>query len=77
MLPPATESADQVAAFYRANAESIRIGAMFLVLPPLLWGVAAFNPGRAPDVTALMHEFANLMLVTTDHYLRVFSDWGL
>ncbi len=110
-LPPATETADQVAAFYRANAESIRIGAMicawtgafplalatviaiqvarlekgtpvlgilcfaggimmsmFFVLPPLLWGVAAFNPGRAPDVTALMHEFANLMLVTTDQY---------
>jgi hypothetical protein len=41
---------------------------MFLVIPPLLWGVAAFNPGRPAEVTALMHEFANLMLVTTDQY---------
>lgn len=41
---------------------------MFLVIPPLLWGVAAFSPERPADVTALMHEFANLMLVTTDQY---------
>lgn len=41
---------------------------MFLVLPPLLWGVAAFTPTRPPEVTLLMHEFANLMLVTTDQY---------
>jgi hypothetical protein len=41
---------------------------MFLVIPPLLWGVAAFSPERPPEVTKLMHEFANLMLVTTDQY---------
>jgi hypothetical protein len=41
---------------------------MFLVWPPIFWGVAAFNPGRAPEVTALMHELANLTLVTTDQY---------
>ena len=41
---------------------------MFLVIPPLLWGVAAYNADRPPEVTALMHEFANLMLVTTDQY---------
>lgn len=42
---------------------------LFLVLPPLFWGVAAFNPGRAPEVTALMHEIAMLTLTTTDQYI--------
>jgi hypothetical protein len=41
---------------------------IFLVLPPLFWGVAAFTPTRAPEVTALMHELAMLTLVTTDQY---------
>jgi hypothetical protein len=41
---------------------------MFLVFPPILWGVAAFHPGRAPDATALIHDLANLTLVTTDQY---------
>jgi hypothetical protein len=41
---------------------------MFLVLPPLFWGVAAFNPGRAPEITALMHELSLLTLTTTDQY---------
>lgn len=110
-LPPATQSAEQVAAFYAANSMKIRWGALicswtgaffvpfftvisvqlarvekgfpiwsllqfgggmmmtiFLVVPPLLWGVAAFEPTRPPEVTMLMHEFANLMLVTTDQY---------
>jgi hypothetical protein len=110
-LPAATQTAEQVAAFYAEHSWRIRWGAaicswtgafmvpftavaaiqlarlekgipawaivsfgsgmmmsMFLVIPPLLWGVAAFSPGRPPDVTLLMHEFANLMLVTTDQY---------
>ncbi|WIA55325.1 hypothetical protein N6H05_20170 [Sphingobium sp. WTD-1] len=41
---------------------------IFLVLPPLFWGVAAFSPGRPPEVTLLMHELANLTLVTTDQF---------
>jgi len=41
---------------------------IFLVLPPVFWGVAAFNPTRAPEVTALIHEIANLTLVTTDQF---------
>lgn len=41
---------------------------LFLVLPPLFWGVAAFSPERAPQLTLLMHELANLTLVTTDQF---------
>jgi hypothetical protein len=41
---------------------------IFLVLPPLFWGVAAFTPSRAPQITALMHELGMLTLVTTDQY---------
>lgn len=41
---------------------------IFLVLPPLFWGVAAFTPARAPEITATMHELALLTLVTTDQY---------
>lgn len=41
---------------------------IFLVLPPIFWGIAAFNPGRDPQVTAGIHEIANLILVTTDQY---------
>ncbi len=109
--PPATLTADEVAAFYQANGFKIRLGAMitswcsafmvpisvvvaiqiarlekgapvwaiaafasgilmsiFLVLPPLFWGVAAFNPTRPPEVTALMHELGTLTLVTTDQF---------
>jgi hypothetical protein len=41
---------------------------MFLVLPPLFWGVAAFTPHRAPQVTSIMHELGMLTLTTTDQY---------
>jgi hypothetical protein len=41
---------------------------LFLVLPPLFWGIAAFNPARPAEVTALMHETALLTLVTTDQF---------
>ncbi len=41
---------------------------IFLVLPPIFWGVAAFTPTRAPDATALMHELGMLTLTTTDQY---------
>ncbi|WP_313805988.1 hypothetical protein [Sphingobium sp.] len=110
-LPAATLNAEQVAAIYRNNSVSIRIGSiicswvaafmvplamvitmqmrrmeqgwpiwsvlqlcggclmsMFLVFPPLLWGVAAFSPGRPAEITLAIHELANLTLVTTDQY---------
>jgi hypothetical protein len=41
---------------------------IFLVLPPLFWGVAAFTPSRSPEVTAIMHELGVLTLTTTDQY---------
>jgi len=41
---------------------------IFLVLPPLFWGVAAYTPTRSPEVTSLMHELGMLTLTTTDQY---------
>ncbi|WP_068071773.1 hypothetical protein [Novosphingobium lentum] len=41
---------------------------IFLVLPPIFWGIAAFNPSRPPEITTAIHEIANLILVTTDQY---------
>lgn len=110
-LPPATLSANEVAAFYARRSVSIRLGSVicswssafmvplaaviavqmarlekgipiwsvlefggglmmsiFLVLPPLFWGVAAFSPDRPAQITLLMHELSNLTLVTTDQY---------
>lgn len=110
-LHPATLPAEEIAAFYRENSSSVRLGALlcswtgafmvplatvisaqmirlekgipiwamlqfaggimmsiFLVLPPLFWGIAAYTPERPAEVTLLMHEIANLTLVTTDQY---------
>jgi hypothetical protein len=39
-----------------------------LMLPPIFWGVAAFTPTRAPEITAIMHELAMVTFVTTDQY---------
>ena len=41
---------------------------MFLVFPPILWGVAAFTPTRAPEITQIMHELGTLTLATTDQF---------
>jgi len=41
---------------------------IILVLPGLFWGIAAYNPMRSPEVTALMHEIGTLTLVTTDQF---------
>lgn len=42
---------------------------LFLALPPLFWGVAAYTaPRRSPEVTAVMHELGTLTLVTTDQF---------
>ena len=40
--------------------------AMFLVLPPIAFGAAAYNADRSADATEVMHTFGLLMLVTTD-----------
>ncbi len=39
---------------------------LFLAAPPIFWGVAAFTPTRAPEITATMHELGLLTLTTTD-----------
>lgn len=39
---------------------------LFLALPPLFWGVAAFDPGRPADITAVFHQLGLLTLTTTD-----------
>jgi hypothetical protein len=42
---------------------------LFLMLPPLFWGVAAYTaPRKNPEVTTLMHELACLTTVTTDQF---------
>jgi hypothetical protein len=41
---------------------------VFTVLPPMLWGVAAFTPARFPDVTLALHELGNLSFIATDQY---------
>jgi hypothetical protein len=42
---------------------------LFLMLPPLFWGVVAYTaPRKDPEVTTLMHELATLTLTTTDQY---------
>ncbi|WP_235892660.1 hypothetical protein [Mycolicibacterium hodleri] len=39
---------------------------LFLMLPPIFWGVEAYTaPRKNPDVTALMHELASLTITTT------------
>jgi hypothetical protein len=54
------------------SALSLVSGAMmslFLALPPLFWGVAAYTaPRNDPEVTTLMHELGTLTLTTTDQY---------
>lgn len=52
---------------YLAFAGGITMS-MFLVFPPILWGVAAYTVDRAPELTTLMHELAMLTFVTTDQY---------
>lgn len=54
------------------SALSLVSGAMmslFLMLPPMFWGVAAYTaPRKDPEVTALMHELGTITLTTTDQY---------
>ena len=41
---------------------------MFLVFPPIIWGVIAFEPTRSPEITSALNQLANLTLVTTDQF---------
>jgi hypothetical protein len=41
---------------------------MFLVFPPIIWGVIAFDTARPPAITAALNQLANLTLVTTDQF---------
>ena len=41
---------------------------IFLVLPPLFWGTAAFTVRHNPEITQLMHQLGMLTLTTTDQY---------
>lgn len=75
MLPLSVVIAVQIGRLERGRRVwSIAAGAsgvmssIFLVLPPLFWGVAAFTPSRDPQATALMHELGMLTLVTTVQY---------
>jgi hypothetical protein len=52
------------------SALSLASGALmsiYLALPPMFWGVAAYTaPRKIPEVTTLMHELASLTMTTTD-----------
>jgi hypothetical protein len=41
---------------------------MFLVFPPIVWGVAAFTAERSPGLTTILHELGLLTLTTTDQF---------
>ncbi|MBU9763430.1 hypothetical protein FR943_06185 [Mycobacterium sp. TNTM28] len=41
---------------------------IFMVLPPIIWGAAAFKPDRAAEVTAALHELGLLVFITTTQY---------
>jgi MFS family permease len=42
------------------------VTSIFIAIPPLAWGAAAFAPERAPQITAMMHQFGTLTYITTD-----------
>lgn len=41
---------------------------IFFVVPLIFFGVAAYTPSRAPEVTSIMHELAILSLMSTDQF---------
>jgi hypothetical protein len=41
---------------------------LFLALPPIMWGAAAFTSGRSADATSALHDLGMLTLVTTDQF---------
>jgi hypothetical protein len=46
---------------------------IFLVLPTLFFGVAAYRPDRSPEITVLMHDLAYLALFTTVQFYIFFG----
>jgi hypothetical protein len=46
---------------------------IFLVIPTVCFGVAAYRPDRDPDVTALMHDAAYLALFSTVQFYIFFG----
>jgi hypothetical protein len=46
---------------------------IFLVLPPVFFGVAAFRPDRPADITATLHDLALLSLFTTVQFYIFFG----
>jgi hypothetical protein len=41
------------------------IGSIFIWMPMVIWGVAAFSPERPPELTLIFHEFSWLFYITT------------
>lgn len=41
---------------------------IWLAVPPIFWGAAAFTADRDPEITALAHQIGMLTLVTTDQF---------
>jgi hypothetical protein len=41
---------------------------IFVVFPPILWGIAAFSPERPAEITLLIHQCAAIIFVTTTQY---------
>lgn len=41
---------------------------LFLALPPIFWGTAAYTADRGDEITAMMHQLGLLTLTTTDQY---------
>lgn len=41
---------------------------LFLALPPIFWGTAAYTADRGEEITAMMHQLGLLTLTTTDQY---------
>ncbi|OBH05900.1 hypothetical protein [Mycobacterium sp. E1747] len=39
---------------------------LFIMMSPICWGVAAFEPQRSPEITAVVHQLGLLSFVTTD-----------
>ena len=46
---------------------------IFLVLPPILFGLAAFRPDRPAEITAAIHDLAFLALLTTVQFYIFFG----
>jgi hypothetical protein len=48
-------------------------GTWLLAFPPVLWGLAAFNVSRNPEITLFAHQFAWLVFVTPISWFIIFQ----